>query len=474
MSKLAMTSPKPVKKQSLTMQPDQIQQLKQLSHEQLSELVISIYGAEKSIDKTIESALLANDPVALVKHLKKRIQSIGRGSRFIGYRESHGFSFELLQLVEEITKLLPTDPKATFALTDAFMNIHGKVLDRCDDSDGSVGDIFRGTVQLWVEAAAAWQASELPCKLNWAKEVTSRHNDNGYGMWDNLVSLSLPVLGEQTLRELAEQFEAELSKRVQSSTDRFDSTISGAQHGMTGAAEALADVSMYERAYTIVKAPNELQKESIAVFCLRVGDGDAALKWLSGSWDNRFINRRQQLLDEVYRMMGRHDDLLKLRRENYNKEPGYENLQALLAVAPQKEQSQLKAKASSMASAADCPSTAIHTLLQLQDYEAVSAYVLQNPDKLERLSYYTLAEWAGTFETQGLALPAVIAYRVLLLDILESGRSKAYRYAAKYYKALERLHDEVADYQKWPDSAGFHAELVEKHGLKRSFWALVG
>ena len=144
------------------MKTEQTEQLKQLTHEQLCALVVSLYGSDKQIDKTIESALLAGDPVALAKHLKKQIQSISRGSRFIPYRESFALSNQLDQLVAEIEKLKPADPKATFALIDALMKIHGKVFDRCDDSGGKIGDSFHNAARLWVDAAVAWQDCKLP------------------------------------------------------------------------------------------------------------------------------------------------------------------------------------------------------------------------------------------------------------------------------------------------------------------------
>lgn len=455
------------------MNEEQTEQLKQLSHEQLCELIVSIHGADRQVDQRIEYALLAGDPLALTKHMKKRIQSINRGRRFIDYRESSAFSRELDQVVAEIAMLLPKDPKATFTLTDAFMNTHPKVLNRCDDSNGSIGDVYRYAAQLWMDAAVAWQASEQACKLNWSDEITNRHNDNGYGMWDNLIASSYPLLGEDALRDLAEGFKSVVIERKKKSTDRYDNIQATAQIGLKSVATALSDVPMYEQSYTINFPPNELQKESIVKFCLSVNDGASALKWLKGDWQERHFRTQQKLLDQAYQLTGKSGDLLALRREQYEKSPGYNNLQALIEIAPEKEQVKLKAQASRLASKSTDANTAIDTLLQLQDMEAVSNYVLKHSEKLEQVAYYALSDWAKVFEAHGLALPAVLAYRVLLLDILQSARTKAYRYAATYYRALERLDADVDSYQKWPDKTQFQAVLVEKHGKKRSFWGLV-
>lgn len=452
------------------MNEEQIRQLEQLSREQLCVLVMSVYGIDRQIDQSIETALLADDTDALGRHLKKRIQSIGRSHRFIDYAESNAFSATLDLLVADIEKLVPDDPKLAYTLVDSLMNIHGKVFDRCDDSNGSVGDTFRNGASLWVEAAAAWQNSGLPCKKDWASEVIDRHTNNDYGMWDNLIAQSLPLLGEDTLRSLATQFESELVARQQ--LKGYDPTTATARIGLKGVAEALSDVHLFERSY-IGAEPNELQKEVIVKFCLNVGDGESALKWLDGTWSDRFVRNQQDLLDEAYQLTGQNDVLLSLRTATYLKTPNYENLQALLAIAPEEEQRELKANASRLASESDDIYAAVQTLLKLDDASAASAYVLEHPERLQQVDYYTLSRWAGVFEELGMALPAVLAYRVLLCEILEEGRSKAYRHAANYYEALDRLNDKVTDYQLWPNSVEFRQALKAQHGRKSSFWGRV-
>jgi len=452
-----------------------VTKLENLTHEQLCALVVSVYGTDIQVDRSIEAGLLARDPTALSKHLKKQIQSISRGRRFIDYHESSTFSFELDQLLNEIRKLLPNDPKAAFVLSDQFMAMHGKVLDRCDDSNGSVGESFYVGRELWLEAAAAWRASDQPCDIIWTDELRKRHENNEYGIWDFLFAGSRPLLGEQTLREIALEFEEDIARLSKKKKGSYNHELAVAEIGLRGVAEALADVEMYARSYTLNRPePNELQKEQIAKFCLELEDGESALQWLAGEWQPRFLDRQQRLLDGAYCFAGREADLLALRKERYRLEPSFGNLQALLSILPKAERNELQSSASIHASASEDIGVAVSTLLQLQDMDAVSAYVLKHPDKLQDVGYYTLSDWAKTFEKNRLSLPAVLSYRVLLLDILEAGRSKAYRYAARYHTALERLDSHINDYKTWPDKSGFNKGLMEKHGRKRSFWALVG
>lgn len=180
--------------------------LKQLLHAQsaevLSELIEGLYGISDDVDRRLESRLLAADPAALAQHLKKRIQSLKRGSRFIRYGESFAFGRELDALVEDIEGLVAADPKAGFMIIGLFMATHQKVLDRVDDSAGCVGDPYRNGVALWVKAAAAWRQCDGDSGVDWVDVVERHQRDNGYGIWDPLLPLCRSLLSEMELREL--------------------------------------------------------------------------------------------------------------------------------------------------------------------------------------------------------------------------------------------------------------------------------
>ncbi|MCP8689001.1 DUF6880 family protein [Marinobacterium sedimentorum] len=64
--------------------------------------------------------------------------------------------------------------------------------------------------------------------------------------------------------------------------------------------------------------------------------------------------------------------------------------------------------------------------------------------------------------------PQTISF--LLEYTLDSGRSKAYVHAARYYKNLAQLDAGISDYAFLPDQASFEAALRERHGRKSSFW----
>ncbi|MBB1486527.1 DUF6880 family protein [Oceanospirillum sediminis] len=73
-------------------------------------------------------------------------------------------------------------------------------------------------------------------------------------------------------------------------------------------------------------------------------------------------------------------------------------------------------------------------------------------------------------EQVGYDLLIGICYPLLLSDILNAGRSKAYDYAADYYRHLERLDEKIDDYPSLTDRSEFKDQLEQKHGRKYSFW----
>ncbi len=440
----------------------------------LQSLVLTIYGTDEQVDKLIETALLASNTPALANQISKEIRSLNLDDRFIHYNQSYELSRILDQLIEQIESLLADNPKTAFELADQFINTHVSVLGSCDDSDGDIGQCYRDATRLWLAAATAWNNSDQPCNLDWSEEILQRHHNNDYAVWDYLIDNSLPLLGEARLRELALDFENRIKTLAKTSSQGYNPALSGASLGLMGVAQALGDVAMYERSY-LLRTPdvNELQKLNIAVFCLQQQDPQSALKWLQGEWNDRNRTERNRLIDQAYAMSGDSEALLEIRRQAYESEPGFEQLQALLQIAPKAERDTIQTQAIARASSADNINVAVDTLIRLNAAKEAANYVLQHSEKTHLVGYSTLSIWAKLFESTQQYLASVLVYRVLLLDILQAGRARAYRHAAGYYTALQRLDRKVVDYQKLPNYESFLQGLKKDHGRKRSFWSLV-
>ncbi|WP_413741477.1 DUF6880 family protein [Sodalis sp. RH15] len=215
--------------------------------------------------------------------------------------------------------------------------------------------------------------------------------------------------------------------------------------------------------------PDESQKQSIIEFCLSVNDGESALKWLQETWDTRSEAERLSLLDATYALLGRHQELLKLRREAYQLSPDHLRLEALLEILPENEKPVMEAQAIINAFKIPNLQLRIDTLIACHGITEAKERLLTHIAQLN-VFYGTLLNWAEVFHQAQEHLAEAACYRLLLEDILASGRSKAYHHAEDYYRQLARLDAEIERYDPLPSWQEYQIKLRQQHRRKKTFW----
>ncbi|WP_028299535.1 DUF6880 family protein [Oceanospirillum beijerinckii] len=447
-----------------------IQCLNQVSAEQLADIIKTIYGMDDNVDHKIEAALFPAGSGYIVEQLEARIASIEQDDDFISYRDVSTYSMQLDYLVDDIASLVDTNPEKAFHLINRFINTHEDTFNRSDDS-GEMGDSYSRAVDIWLLAAQAWQ-SNGSCSLVWAEELKQRHYSDDYGVWYGRIADSKALLGDVVLRTLAKEFEDDYCQLSKQESKSNQYRASCARYGIEQVARALGDIELYEHAFLIEpSALNDAQKEKIVRFCLQQQDGQAALKWLTGSWDDGLRSyTRKELLEEAYQLTGQTEELIRIRSEAYRQDPCYRNLQALLEVLPEQDRTPVLQGAAEQALKIKYFSSRIDTLIDLGEIEQAVEQLLQYGFQEGVIAYGNLLRWTEVFANAEYYLAEVACYRLLLLDILNEGRSKAYGYAADYYQNLARLDTRVDDYQPLASWQEFQAELKNRHGRKYSFW----
>jgi hypothetical protein len=449
-----------------------------LSKESLIKIITALYGSDSKLDERIDTLLLQTDTGALFKALKKRVQSLKRGTRFVSYGESYALSLTLSNIVNDIKVfLLPLSPKKSFELLELFLATVKNVFQRVDDSGGYVGECYREAVSVWLAAASAWQRGTEGCDINWQEEVYRLFHDNQYSIYDGLIAGSAELLGETALRQLAWRFENEARKALQTADERDKKLNMPAMHaciGLRSVAEALKDIALYERATLITSPdPNSLQKEGLAKFSLQLGQPVSAMKWLDESWSERFEQDRLKLLDQCYQQSGETEKQHDLRKQLYQHYPSFDSLMALVEVSSAADKQQLLAQTRIDANTMSNLAIALDLLIRLEDFSAAEALVISRFEELARCYYPDLIEFAKAFEAQGETLGAILCYRVLMEDILNEARSKAYPHAARYYKKLRALSKSLVDFGHFANYSTYDAAIKTQHGRKHSFWSLV-
>jgi tetratricopeptide (TPR) repeat protein len=287
------------------MTPELLQLLKAATEEQLKMLVASLYGIDDVVDQRIESVLLTSNSPALARQLNERINTIARSTGCIDYKHVAKFNQTFDILLDDIAQTIDVAPKHAFELVDRFMSIHESIYEQVDDSDGDIGAIYAQALEVWLKAA--------------------RHNDNGYAVWDDLIAGSGELLTKDELMQLSKRFEKAFKQARKAPANRgYNAEAATAALGIAEVAKALSDVKMFERSILIDSPkPNEVQIQNIVRFCLSVNDGESALQWLQGTWDKRFESEKLSLLDAAYVVLGRHQELLELRRSAYQQCPDH-------------------------------------------------------------------------------------------------------------------------------------------------------
>lgn len=418
--------------------------------------------------------MVSNFPDNL-KVLKARIQSFRRGTKFISYSEGSRFAQTLDVLQEDILCLRESNPQACFTLMDLFVGLHESVLNRADDSDGSVGDAFRGAVQNWLAVAEDYM--KLPsCKVDWLALIRDKHNSNNFGIWDDLIANSLGVLTEEQLRQLASEFEQIAhNSQVTHAEKSWNPVELRASIGMSNVARALGDVALYEKAKSLGSPVlNELQILDVVRFCLSVKNGQRALHWLeSRSWSDRFVEDRQSLLDETFVLLGHREKLLGLRKARYEALPDFRRLTALLEVMPESERVALQSDAKAKAVGIPNLSVRVQTLLDMSAPELAAQQITEIPSNCAAIPYFYLLDWAKQFALSSHFVAEVLCYRTLLEQILRDARSKAYGHAADYFQRLCKLDTKAQGYYPLSDHKLYLIDLRRLHGRKTAFWARV-
>lgn len=436
----------------------------------LAEFIASLYGADTFLDSKIERLLLSKDTDKLTKLMKKEIASLKRSQGYIGYYESAGFSNKISELHYEIeNNILPKWPDKAFKLTEALLDTAENSLERCDDSNGDIGDAYQNICLLWLKAASM---SSAP-KSGWTNAVKLLAQDNDYGILDPLLPNAHMLLSEDELRQLAAYYENGLRASL---TNKYDCRADFSWSvNLKGVAEALKDPTMYQQATLLVSpSPNYIQMEDMAKFCIGCGAYDQAMKWLEGDWGTAQWDKpnatRLSLLADCYLGLNQQDKRRITLIELLDISPSYKNFQKILPLVSAGEAGQLRVKFIASVLKQSDSYAKLAPLIQLEEYVQAEEIAIKDIDKLANYSYTTLLSLLKLVP-EDRHLIRIILLRCLLDDILTRAKTPAYHYGVDYLRELEQLDTKITTYATLPVHADYMLQVKGKHGRKHSFWS---
>jgi hypothetical protein len=464
-------------------------QLEALSHQQLQDIIKSLYGNSEALDEKIFTLVLVNEPSSMANNLSQRINKLACDDCFISYSASQQFSCDIESLLDEIEKyILPENSALALSLVEKFLATADDVYERCDDSMGCIGEVYRNAIMQWLSVAQQVRKLALYQEIHWLERVSYYFDNNDYGVFDDIIPNSADLLSKDELLQLAVNFESDAKQALSSKQSNqksshdlgYNRTVSHACIGLKSVAEALKDIDLFEQATLLASPePNELQMKSLVKFALSIKRPNRAMVWLNKPWSVRFQYDHVQLLEQCYQLQGNTEALKQSRQQSYLDNPSYYTLNQLCQLCDEKEQKTLQQQAIKQASSITLLATAIELLLKFKEISQANSLLLARRDELVQVAYSHLTAWAKIFAQQSSVkhqylLAEMLCYRTLLDDILEQGRSKAYHHAASYFKKLQQsakqFEQSNGNYQGIINQAQYVAQLQSKHWRKRSFW----
>ncbi len=344
-----------------------------------------------------------------------------------------------------------------------------KGLDHVDDSYGYLGPPCQDAVTLW---GKAWAKIEPRDHAKLAKMIFDQVQDDGYGLRDKMIHDFAAALGHEGLLTLKHMFLTQYeSMRLDKGLDEFKRQ-EPLRH-MADVADALGDVDLYIDA----------QKKSdllgiyampIARRLLDVGRAEEALEALNRGDSTRSHFRGEQddyttLKCKILQTLGRDEEAKDTLWRKFQQTLARKALDRLLALTPKEQRSELAEDALAVAEKHANRPTAALFLMDRGHVNRAAAVIVAHPDAFNGRFYETLLKLAEPL-SQSHPAAAWVLYRALLLEILESRRTKAYHHGVDYLDIMENLATRA-------DLAEKQRELLiclrEKHGRKYSFWNLV-
>lgn len=259
-----------------------------LGAERLAELLLELAVGDAATKRKLRLELASRsggDDAAA--EIRKRLTAIAKAKSFVDWHKVRALAKDLEAQRAAIMKyVVPHRPADAFDLLWRLLEMAPSVYERCDDSNGTIGDIMDEALDNLGEVAPA--ANLAPDKL--ADRVFVAVCANDYAQFDGVIEVMAEALGKEGLGLLKTKFEALSAapparakgqeRRVIAISSRgpiFEDDYAGARHArtvrsaLTEIADALGDVDGYAARFSDSEQANPAIAADIAARLLTAG-----------------------------------------------------------------------------------------------------------------------------------------------------------------------------------------------------------
>lgn len=384
------------------------------------------------------------------------------------------------------------DPAEALELMWQFMGLAEAVHERCDDSNGVIGNVFRAACCDLRPLAS--MAKPDPVAL--ADRVFAALNENGYGQFDDLIEALVPALGDKGLDHLKARL-IDLSKAPIEKPPQEERRVVAwgfgtggplyadeiEEHGrevtirlaLQDIADAQGDVDTFISQYDEEARTVPAIAAEIARRLLVAGRVDEALRaveaavhrrsdWPDFNWEDARI--------EVLDALGRGDDAQTARWSCFKRALSLEHLRAYLSRLPDFDDVEAEERALGHVERHGSLVEALAFLVSWPALDRTARLVIRRAGELDGDHYEILASAADALAGKH-PLAATLMLRAMIDFTLTRARSSRYRHAARHLMECASLSAEIEDFGAFEPHRAYAARLMSEHGRKDGFWRLV-
>jgi hypothetical protein len=402
-----------------------------------------------------------------ISDFKKRLAAFKR-RKFKPYGYSSKYAAELAEALQGLEGA-EDDPKGAITALLAFFTADQIILNQCDDSNGSIGDVFRiNAADLFVRFATRCDDKQ------WIIEQLLPLLDNEPFDFrcmlfkDMAVFMPEPIM-RQAVTRLWELFE--LNGRNDLSSFIF---------ALEYLAWQLKDPALLIEVISCKNATRRTGHDlpvayiiDIALLYFQCDDLANARSWIERIPVTESFKKKERdaLMAAIYKKLGDTEALTQTMWRMYRADRGLDSLNRLIAVVGESEREGIVKQAiADIMRGKEFKGEDAHYLFELGRIDYVERYIIKHAKNIEGDFYWIPLNLIDDLKPHNKPLATSVLYRALLDSILVRAKSVIYHHGVSYLKKLEKLAPTISDWQGLPDHTAYFAAVRVQHKQKSSFW----
>ncbi len=456
-----------------------------LGAERLAAILVELADGDAEVKRRLRLELAAQEGGdSIAAEIGKRITALRSARSFIDWQKRRDFVRDLdLQRAMIADRLAPARADLALDLMWRFLDLAEPVINRVDDSGGSVGDVFRAACEDL--GAIAVRAKPDPAIL--ADRMFTALLANEYGVYDGLVPAMLPALGEAGAAHLKSRLAQAVADR--SKGGGRDGRAEAGRRALQDIADGQADVDAYIALVPAAERSTPHTGAEIGRRLLAAGRPAEALAALESARPKRRAVRARDdddlylagygadsAWEEVYiealDATGQREQAQRLRWAAFEERLSSTHLRAYLKRLPDFEDVEAEDRAMQHALGFGSFSVVLNFFREWPDQARAAQLVMARTPEIDGNLYFLLDPAAQLIEGK-YPMAATLLRRAMVEDTLNGAKSTRYKHAARHLLECASLGPGIQDFVGFETHESFVDRLRVKHGRKTGFWEQV-